>query len=106
MAELAPQFESIDNLGSTTQYQGTIGTTPAQIPSVAGFDIAEALIRCASDNSPITKRLLWSLDNVTYHTLAPGEFVGWTLKGQQTQIWIKGSVAAVTYEIILNREPA
>ena len=104
MAEVLPQFEQIDNVGSTTQFQGTVGTTAIQIPSVATFDISEILIRCATDNSPVTKRLLWSLDDVTYHTLAPGEFVGWTLKGEQAQVWIKGSVAGVIYEVLVNRE--
>lgn len=106
MVNQNPQFEMIDNEGSTIQIAGTVGTTPIQVPSVATFDISEILIRCATDNSPITKRLLWSLDNVTYHTLGPGEYVGWTLKGQQTQIWLKGNVAGVDYEVLVNREAA
>jgi hypothetical protein len=109
MSNVAPEFETIDALGKTVCYQGTVGTVAIQVPSVAGFSISEALIRCASDNSPVTKRLLWSTDNVTYLTLAPGEFVGWTFKktaadAEITQIWIKGSVAGVVYELVVNTE--
>jgi hypothetical protein len=110
MPDSAPEFETIDGLGFTVQYQGTVGTSSIQVPSVAGFSISDAIIRCSSDNTPITKRLLWSIDNVTFHTLAPGEFVGWTFKkliGTSTeirQIYIKGNVAAVGYELIVNTE--
>lgn len=102
--EVNPQFESEDRLGTTTQYAGTATTSPVLVPSVAGGRIAELLVRCDSDNTPNTERLLWSLDNITYHKLAPGEFVGWTLKDNITQIYVKGTTAAVDYEIILNRE--
>ena len=95
-----------DLVGSTDQYSGTVGTTPANIPSSAGDKIAECLVRCSSDNTPITKRLLISFDSgTTFLTLSPGEFVGWSLKGSPTQIVIKGNVASVSYEIVLNREP-
>jgi hypothetical protein len=105
----APEFETIDALGKTQQYGGSVGTTPIQVPAVAGQPLADVLIRCATDNSPITKRLLWSIDNVTYHTLAPGEFVGWDMRKDASnneikQIYLKGNVAAVTYEVIANSE--
>ena len=109
MSNVAPEFETIDSLGKTQQYQGTVGTTATQVPSVAGTSISEAFIKCGSDNTPNTKRLLWSIDNVTYHTLSPGEFTGWTFKKDASdveikQLYIKGNVAAVTYELIINTE--
>ena len=104
MAEVAPQFETKDDNGTTTQFASTVGTSATLVPASAGTNISEILIRCSTDNSPITKRLLWSLDNVTYHTLAPGEFIGWEPQGTLTQIYLKGNVAAVSYEVIMNRE--
>jgi len=104
MAEVAPQFETKDDEGTTTLFATTVGTTAVQVPASAGNNISELLIRCATDNSPVTKRLLWSLDDTTYHTLAPGEFVGWEPQGTLTQIYLKGNVASVSYEVIMNRE--
>jgi hypothetical protein len=99
-------FTGAGVMGNTTLYSGSVGTTAALQPSVSGDKISEILIRCASSNTN-AKRLLWSIDNVTYHTLAPGEFVGWTMSRDLsnlniTQIYVKGSVAAVAYELIVN----
>ena len=106
MSSPAPQFESKDLAGSTSQYASTVGTSQIPLPPAAGAIIAYAFFRCASDNSPITKRLLYSLDGgVTFGTLSPGEYVGWPVRGGLTQVIIKGNVAAVAYEVILNHEP-
>jgi len=105
MTDLAPQFETEDLLGQTTQFTGTVGTTSTAFPTVATTSIAECLIRCPSQ-TPNSNRLLYSFDGgTTFGTLAPGEFIGWSLKGSPTQIRIKGNVASVNYEIILNKEP-
>lgn len=104
MVEVAPQFETKDDLGSTTQFASTVGTTPVQVPASAGTKISEILIRCETDNTPVTKRLLWSLDNVTYHALAPGEFIGWEPQGTILQIYLKGNTSGVAYEVVMNRE--
>jgi hypothetical protein len=107
MADPAPGFEIQDREGSVYQEAGTVGTPPVAVPAVAGPVIEYAFIRCAIDNTPKTKRLLYSLDGgTTYCVLATGEYVGWPMRGTPTQILIKGNVAAVGYEIILNREPA
>lgn len=100
-----PQFENKDIYGTTTQYQGTVGVTAIAFPSVASTAIVECLVRCPGQ-SPNTKRLLYSFDGgITFGTLSPGEFIGWSLKGEIKQIYIKGNVANVSYEVILNREP-
>lgn len=92
--------------GSTFQGAATVGTSPLALPAVIGNPITSALIRCPSDTTPGTKRLLYSFDGGTvYAVLTPGEFVGWSPKGDQTQIYIKGNVAAVPYEVIINRAP-
>jgi|WetSurMetagenome_2_1015567.scaffolds.fasta_scaffold199831_2 hypothetical protein len=106
MADLIPQFETEDLQGTTTQYTGTVGTSAISIPTVAGTGIAECLIRCPTQ-SPNTRRLSYSFDGgTTFSILSPGEYIGWSLKGSPTQIKIKGNVASVDYEVILNREPA
>lgn len=105
MVDAAPQFETIDNLGTTSQYSGTATTSPTSVPAIAGNAIAECLVRCASSNA-VTKRLQVSFDGgTTYMTLSPGEFVGWSLKGGVTQIQLKTPASTTDYEIVLNREP-
>lgn len=98
-----PIGDAQQDFGNSTQYTGTVGTTAVAVPSVAGDDIVLFLVRAPSQ-TPITKRLLWSLDNVTFHELSPGEYVGWPLKGSKKQIYVKGNVAGVNYEIVLNTE--
>lgn len=104
MVEVAPQFESKDDLGDTISSVSTVGTSAVQLPASPGAKISDFTIRCAVDNSPVTKRLLWSYDNVNYYTLAPGESASRSPHGNILQIWIKGSVAGVTYEFEANRE--
>lgn len=91
--------------GTTTQFAGTVGLSSTAFPSVAGDFISTILIRCP-EQTPVTNRLSYSFDNVTFHVLAPGEFIAWSLKGNKTQVYLKGNVAAVSYELTLNREPA
>lgn len=105
MADVLPQFENKDLVGSTTQFVGTVGTTAILVPTVATFAISECLVRCPNQ-SPNTRRLLYSFDGgVNFGTLSPGEFIGWSLKGSPLQIQIKGNVAGVLYEVLVNREP-
>ena len=99
-----PIGDSAQDFGSTSPYTGSVGTTPILVPSVAGDPISLLLVRC-KNQTPNTKILQWSVDGVTYHDLAPGEYVGWPPKGNLTQIYLKGTVASVEYEVILNREP-
>lgn len=88
--------------GETLQFAGLVGVLPIPIPNVPGNTIKTALIRCPSQ-TPLTNRLLYSLDDgTTFHTLAPGEFIGWSLRGDVLQIQIKGNVENVEYEVTLN----
>jgi hypothetical protein len=103
MADNRPQFEQEDRQGTTTLFAGTVGTTAVLIPSSPGAEITEILVRSPLQ-TPSTKILSWSLDNVVYHELGSGEFFGWHIKGSVTQIYIKGSVASVEYEITMNRD--
>ena len=94
-----------DLVGSTTHFSGSVGTTPIQIPASAGNIIAEVLIHCPLQ-TPKTKKCLFSLDGsgTGFITLEQGSVLGWSVKGEITQIEVKGNEAGVNYEIILNRE--
>lgn len=99
-----PIGDNAQDFGTTTQYAGTVGTSAINVPTVAGDQIATALIRCPAQ-TPNTVRLLYSLDGGSvFHSLSPGEYIGWSTKSR-TQIAIKGSVAGVSYEVTLNTEP-
>lgn len=103
-ADLLPAFETQDLDGGTTHYNGTVGTSAIAIPTVAGNIISEVVIKCPFQ-TPTTKKLLVSFDGgTTFFTLDPGEFIGWSVKGSRRQIHIKGGVAGVSYDVLLNRE--
>lgn len=100
----APLQSGFEDTGTTTQYAGSVGVTAINIPTAAGDPIVTCLVRCPAQ-TPNTRRLLYSFDGgVTFHTLSPGEYIGWSLRGAKTQIQIKGNVASVVYEVTLNRE--
>lgn len=98
-----PGFEIQDLTGSTINYSGTITATPINLPTTASKVISEVLYHCPFQ-TPQTLRCLISFDGVTYFTLAPGEFIGWSAKGFIRQIKVKGNTSGVTYEAIINYE--
>lgn len=99
-----PIGDSAQDFGSTDQYAGTVGLTSIAVPTVAGDPIATCLVRCPAQ-TPSTVRLSYSFDNVTFHDLSPGEYIGWSPKGNKTQVYLKANAAGVKYEVVLNREP-
>lgn len=106
MADLAPEFDTTDELGVTKQFIGTVGTTPVLINSPSGKSIEEILIR-SPNQTPKSKVLEWSLDGVIYHRLSVGEFVGWeprSLDGgtKINKLYLKGNTSGVEYEVIMN----
>lgn len=89
--------------GVTAHYNGTVGTTPVNIPSVAGGVIQSILID--NTNTDSTKALEVSFDGGTnYKTIGSGSSLSFTLKGDLTQVSLRGAVAACDYEILLNTE--
>jgi len=105
MVDTAPQFETKDNLGSTLQFVSTVGITAVNLPSADTFDITEVIIRCPIQ-TPNSNRLLYSFNlGSTYSTLSPGEWVSFEPR-QLKHISIKGNVASVSYEVLINQEPA
>lgn len=105
MSHNLPQFEIEDDLGSTEQYTGSVGTTNLLIPSVPTTTISEVLVRCPVQ-TPSSKRLLYSFNGgTTFDQLAPGEAIVWNLRGEPTSIIIKGNTTNVLYSVILNKQP-
>lgn len=102
MVDLPPQQEIVDSKGSSLSYVGTVGTIATSLPTVAGNRINGFFIRCPNQ-TPVTRTLSYSIDSgVTFLVLNTGEAIMWPLKGSITQLQIKGSVAGVSYEMILN----
>ena len=104
MGDVPEEFELTDKLGSTTQHDGVVGTTPIAIPSVATTDIAEFIIQCPFDQVDTNVLKVSINGGVDYMTLQPAGFWAWTPKGGVKQITILGNVAGVKYELVLNKE--
>lgn len=103
-ADIYPGFETQDLTGSTVHYNGTMGTSNVAIPTVADKVMAEVLVKCPYQ-TPLSVECYVSFDSgTTFFTLGVGEYLGWSLKGNIKQIYIKGSTAGVAYQIIANYE--
>ena len=103
MADVKPQFEYQDLLGSSKLFTGTVGTTPINIPSSPGGKIASVEVYCPKQ--ALNRVLSFSIDDgTTYQDLEPVEGQYLQLRGGLTQIKIKGNVAGVQYQIYMNRE--
>lgn len=95
------ETENLD--GSTSHFNGTVGTTPINIPASAGGVIQSILID--NVNTDNTKDLEVSFDGGTnYKTIGSGSAFSYTIKGNLTQVSLRGAVADCDYEILLNRE--
>jgi hypothetical protein len=93
------------NTGDTIHLNGSVGASNTPIPAVAGGVITQVLIECVVDQAS-TNKLYISFDGGTlFKTLAQGSSMTWTPRGGLTQLVIKGNVAAVDYEILMNRNP-
>ena len=81
-----PIGDNIQDFGTTIQITGTVGLASTAVPSVVGDFITTVLIR-NPQQSPTTLLLYYSFDNITFMTLSVGEFIGWSVKGNKTQIY-------------------
>lgn len=93
--------------GTTTPYTGTVGTSPASVPAVAGGAILDWFVACQTDNAA-ARRLEFSIDNgTTWHRIRPSESrVGSFLQQTVvTQLQLRAVASTVSYEVILNRLP-
>lgn len=103
MVDVVPGFETVDASGTTAHFNGTVTTSPANVPSSAGNVIAELLIHNTSTLP--TVNLLVSFDGgTTFKTIKPDGVLIWSPKGGLKQIRIKSSTGTASYEIIMNRE--
>lgn len=97
MANVPPEWETTDELGSIEHENGTVGTTPISVPSVA--DKVIDAIYISNTNTAVAKDLLVSLDGGTsWLTISRLDDKYIELRGFIKQIQIKGAVADVNYE--------
>ena len=106
MVDVNPQQEVTDAKGSSISFVSTIGTIAANLPTVSGNRINTIFVRC-KNQTPNTVKLFYSIDaGTTFLELLPGEAIMWPLRGNITQIQVKGSIAGVGYEVLLNLDQA
>lgn len=104
MSDLAPQFESVDRLGTSVPYTSTVGTSAVSIPSSDGNAISEFTVYNPQTN-PKSAILYISIDNgTTYRQIPWGSEWGWGVKGQVKHIKLKASAASTAYEAVINFE--
>jgi hypothetical protein len=95
---------SANTSGTTHHFNGTVSTTPASIPAVAGNVITSIYIENFNNLGGVN--LLISFDaGTTFKTIERDAALYVEPKGDLTQVVIKGSSATTNYEIILNRKP-
>lgn len=105
MVDQAPQFEVEDRLGTTDPFTSTVGTSWTAIPASPGT-IIQSFTVISDSNNDINETLEISLDNGTtvMDKLYPSGSISHLVKGEITQIYLKGFTASVDYKVILNRE--
>ena len=104
MAHQPGSSEVSDTLGSTEQYDGTVGLSPITIPPAPGNEIGEFIVQCPYDQVD-TNALKISLNGGTdYLTIQPAGYWAWSPKGGVTQITLLGNAVGVKYEEVLNKE--
>lgn len=110
MGHQSPDFETKDVLGTTQHFNGSVGLVSALVPAIAGNKISNVLIRNPASNG-VNDIIYVAFDGgTTYLSLRRGEFAAWSPRNNAsnspiTQIRILGSVAALSYEIIMDTEP-
>lgn len=97
MNDIIHQNEIQDQLGSQVWYAATIGTTSAAFPAIPGNTIIEVEVKSLPSNG-ISTLLYYSIDDVVFHSLLPGEAQAFRCRGGQKQIWLKANTAGVSYE--------
>lgn len=103
MVDVAGSMEIIDELGSTSHFNGTVGTTPVSIPSSANKIISEFYI--SNVDSTKSAIIYVSLDGgTTFKQIGYNSDWSWSMKGSQRQIKIKGDAVGRAYEIVINFE--
>ena len=106
-ADPVPTTSVPDTSGSTKHFPGFATAAALSVPASPGNVITTAIVVNHEDKK--TETLDYSFDGgVTYSTLKPGSFIGFSIKGGLTQVKVKrGSTATadIDFDIILNRVP-
>ena len=99
MADVLPQFDSQDNLGSSVAYGGTATTTPTSIPAVADKKISGFMFSFSGANIEI------STDGGTTYFEFPKNAYGFkNVKGEPTQILIRTTTGTTGYKLWIDFE--
>lgn len=102
MPDILPSFEQKDRAGTTTLIKGTATSTPTSYPAVAGDGISEFYIQNMSGLNDL--EISWDA-GANYKTIKANCWLGWSLKGNITQLLIRRSGANdALFELILNRD--
>jgi hypothetical protein len=102
LTEIAENTGGASSTQDTLQFEGSVGVTPIDLPATPGGLITQVIFSCRVQ-TPSTKRLLFSVDGgANFFTLSPGAMVGWEPK-DISQVQVKGNVAGVLYDILINR---
>ena len=94
MANVKPQFEQVDQSGSTVCYNGTVGATEISLPSVADKVITSFVVILPDDGTydTSTEALKVSPDNSScWVTVCPKGHFSAKVRGTQKQIKINAS---------------
>jgi hypothetical protein len=95
----------VDTSGSTTHFNGSVGTSDETIPLVAGNAITSLILENMAPEDQVDKVLYISFDGGTnYKTIRVNRIFTADPKGDLTQIKVKGAVADCPYELIMNRK--
>lgn len=104
MADQLPEFESVDELGTSVHFNSTVGTSAVSVPSSDGNAIQEFTIYNPQTNAK-TAILYVSLDNgTTFRQIPWGCEWGWRTKGRPLHLKLKAAAASTAYEAIINFE--
>ena len=89
--------------GFTEQFTGST-TTAAEVIITPASATSVKLVRFTCNfDQPASRRLLYSMDGTTFHSLVPGQTLAWVLYGTVSTVKIKrGTGSDVDYEITIN----
>ena len=104
MGDVPEEFEATDKLGSTSQFDGTVGLSPIDIPASPAEEIAEFIVQCPYDQVDTNSLKISVNGGSDYLTIQPAGYWAWSPKGGVTQLTLLGNVAGVKYEVVLNKE--
>lgn len=105
MPDLKEGFEQTDKAGSTQHFNGTMNTSSAPIPLVAGNVISEFFFNVPAQGGSSNDEGQISLDGgINFISFRKGDGFAFSIKGDIRQVFVKSNSGNVDYQIILNFE--